>query len=129
MTATALSQEQTPAAAEKAAVAESKVQNVTPEQAERILKENKDAVVLDVRTSEEFKEGHIAGAKNIDFFEDDFAEKVAKLDPSKSYVVHCAAGGRSTQALEKLKAAHLSTIYHMNGGFKAWEKAGKPVQK
>ena len=85
--------------------------------------------MLDVRTPEEFKEGHIAGAKNVDFLGDDFEEKVGKLDPSKPYIVHCAAGGRSARALEKLTAAKLPKVYHMPAGFKGWQEAGKPVQK
>src|SRR5687767_13881194 len=44
-------------------------------------------VVLDVRTPEEYKTGHIAGAVNVDFKQKDFAEKVAKLDRDKTYVV------------------------------------------
>ena len=86
-------------------------------------------MVLDVRTSEEFKEGHIAGATNVDFQGDDFQEKVGKLDPNKAYLVHCASGGRSAQALKKLKAANLPKIYHMPAGFRGWTEAGKPVQK
>ncbi len=125
ITGTALPQEKPATVENKAGV----VENVTPDQAERVMKENKDAVILDIRTSDEFKEGHIAGAKNVDFLADDFAEKVAKLDPSKPIVLHCASGGRSTRALEKLKDAKLTKIYHLDGGFAAWKEAGKPVQK
>ncbi len=104
-------------------------QNVTPDQAEKLLKEKKDIVVLDVRTPEEFKEGHIAGAKNVDFQSDDFKKQVAALDKSKTYLLHCAAGGRSTRALKVLDEDKFSHIYHLNGGFNAWKEAGKPVAK
>ena len=57
-------------------------------------------VVLDVRTPKEFKEGHIPGATNIDFTTPDFEKRIGKLDKSKTYLVHCASGGRSrTRAL------------------------------
>ena len=104
-------------------------QNVTPDQAEKLLKEKKDVVVLDVRTPDEFKAGHIAGAKNVDFQSDDFKKQIDGLDKSKSYLVHCAAGGRSTRALKILEADKFEHLYHMNGGMTAWKEAGKPVEK
>jgi len=86
-------------------------------------------VVLDVRTPDEFNTGHIPGAKNLDFFGDDFAKQIAALDKGKTYVVHCAAGGRSAQACKVIEKEQLPSVYHLNEGFKAWEKAGKPVEK
>ena len=59
---------QTAAPAQAPAVA---VKNVSAEDAEKLLKEKKEIVVLDLRTEAEFKGGHIAGAKNIDFLGDD----------------------------------------------------------
>ena len=94
-----------------------------------MLKKNKDIVVLDVRTPEEFKAGHIPGAKNIDFNSDDFSKKLGELDKGKSYLVHCAAGGRSSRALKVLEEQKLGPVYHLNNGFKAWQSAGKPVEK
>lgn len=103
------------------------VTDVTPEQAEKLLKENPKTIVLDVRTADEFKAGHIPGAKNVDFFDDGFAKQVAALDPATPILVHCAAGGRSAQALPALKDK--KAVYHLKEGFKGWEKAGKPVEK
>jgi rhodanese-related sulfurtransferase len=103
--------------------------NVTIADAEKIIKADPKVVVIDVRTPEEYKTGHIAGAKNIDFNGDDFEKQIAALDKSKTYVVHCAAGGRSAQACKIIEQVKLPSVYHMNEGFKAWEKAGKPVEK
>jgi phage shock protein E len=103
--------------------------NVTINEAEKLIKEDPKVVVLDVRTAEEFKAGHIAGAKNLDFNGDGFEKQIAALDKSKTYLVHCAAGGRSAQACKLIEQAKLPGVYHMNEGFKAWEKAGKPVEK
>src|SRR5687768_17154520 len=83
----------TPAAASTAAA--SSIKDVTPQEAEDLIKSRKDVVVLDVRTPEEFQSGHIAGAKNVDAQEDDFASKLGALDKDKTYLLHCAAGGRS----------------------------------
>lgn len=103
------------------------VTNVTADEAEKLLKENPQTVVLDVRTADEFKAGHIAGAKNVDFFDDNFAKQVAALDPATPIIVHCAAGGRSAQSLPFLKDK--KAVYHLKEGFRGWEKAGKPVAK
>ena len=111
----------------KPASAPGNVKNVSPDEAEKLLKENPKTLVLDVRTPDEFAKGHIPGAKNFDFFGDDFAKKVATLDPQTPVIVHCASGHRSSQALESFKDK--KTVYHLNEGFHAWEKAGKPVEK
>ena len=103
--------------------------NISVDDAEKLLKSDSKVIVLDVRTADEFKDGHIPGAKNVDFFSDDFAKQVAALDKSKTYVVHCAAGGRSAKACKVFEKEQLPSVYHLNEGFKAWEKAGKPVEK
>ena len=73
--------------------------------------------------------GHLAGAKNIDYLDSSFAQKLAELDKSKTYLLHCASGGRSTRSLEVFKTQNFSSILHLNEGFKAWSAAGKPVEK
>jgi rhodanese-related sulfurtransferase len=105
------------------------VKDLTIEETEKLLKEKKDVVVLDIRTPAEFSGGHIAGAKNIDFNAPDFQAKIAALDKSKSYIVHCAAGGRSTRSLEAFKKEKFPTVFHMKQGLRAWESAGKPLER
>lgn len=87
------------------------------------------AVVLDVRTSKEYAAGHIAGAVNIDVNDAEFGQKVTKLDKSKTYLVHCAAGVRSARACEQLAYFDFPKLYNLEQGFKAWEKAGKKVER
>jgi len=86
-------------------------------------------VILDVRTPTEFKAGHLSGALNLDVNAPDFPEKVALLDKSKTYLVHCASGVRSVKACEKLSRLDFPKLYNLTGGFKAWAQAGKPVEK
>jgi len=104
------------------------VTNVQADIAAKLVAEGK-VTVLDVRTAEEFAEGHIAGATNINFMAKDFAARVGKLDRDKVYLVHCASGGRSKRCLPQLKQLGFKQIYHLDGGFSAWEEAGKPVAK
>jgi len=105
------------------------VQDVTPVDAQKLLAENKDVRVLDVRTPEEYAEGHIAGAVNVDFKSADFAEKLAKLDKEKAYVLHCRSGNRSGKSLPILKQQGFGTIYHLNKGFNAWKEADIAIEQ
>jgi rhodanese-related sulfurtransferase len=100
------------------------VQDVTPVDAQKLLADNKEVRVLDVRTPEEYAEGHIAGAVNVDFKSADFAENVAKLDKNTSYIVHCRSGKRSSGSLPILKEQGFTTVYHLNKGYNAWKDAG-----
>jgi rhodanese-related sulfurtransferase len=93
------------------------------------LRADKKNVVLDVRTKKEFDAGHIPGAVNLDVNAPDFGEKVAKLDKSKTYLVHCAAGRRSVKACETMGKLDFPKLVNLEGGLTAWEKAGKPVEK
>ena len=86
-------------------------------------------VILDVRTPEEFAAGHLPNAVNIDFNAEDFEQKVAALDKTKTYLVHCASGGRSARACKKLDRLDFPSVYNLKGGIAAWEKAGKKVEK
>ena len=96
--------------------------------AEKRIKEGK-VIVLDVRTPKEFANGHLAEAKLIDFQSPDFAKKLGELDRSKTYLVHCAVGGRSTQSLATFQKLGFKDVVHLDGGFKAWQKAGNPIEK
>ncbi|HUR46810.1 MAG TPA: rhodanese-like domain-containing protein [Candidatus Saccharimonadales bacterium] len=110
------------------AKAPKKYKNVGVEEFDK-LRQDKKNVVLDVRTPEEYAEGHIAGATNIDINADDFQQKISKLDKDKTYLVHCAAGGRSARACNQLGKLNFTKLYNLEGGMGAWEKAGKPVEK
>ena len=93
------------------------------------LRADKKNVVLDVRTKREFDEGHMPGAVNIDVNAADFQEKVSKLDKSRTYLVHCAAGTRSAKACDRMSKLDFPKLYNLEGGFRAWEKAGNKPEK
>jgi rhodanese-related sulfurtransferase len=104
------------------------VQHVDASQAQKLIADKK-VVVLDIRTPGEFNKGRIGGAKNIDFLAPDFEQRIDELDKTKTYLVHCASGGRSTRSLALFKKHEFQSVYHLDGGIKAWEKAGLPVEK
>ncbi|MBX2973428.1 MAG: rhodanese-like domain-containing protein [Flavobacteriales bacterium] len=85
--------------------------------------------LIDVRTPQEWGTGHIEGALHIDWFDDDFKDRVAKLDKARPVRLYCAAGGRSEEARELLRGMGFTDVLDLDGGISAWKKAGAPVVK
>tara|TARA_Y100000766_G_scaffold70299_1_gene59013 strand:+ start:3588 stop:4001 length:414 start_codon:yes stop_codon:yes gene_type:complete len=89
----------------------------------------KRPTIIDIRTLGEFKAGHLENAIHIDFLKEDFPDAIQKLNRDKPYLVHCQSGGRSSNSLKIWKTLGFTKIYHLDGGFLAWKKAGLPVAK
>ena len=86
-----------------------------------------DVVVLDVRTAEEFKEGHLANAQNIDVKQSGFLEKSkTSLPKGKTIAVYCRSGRRSADAASQLAAEGFKVV-NLKGGIMAWKAADMPV--
>lgn len=88
------------------------------------LKKNaidKDVQLVDVRTPEEYKQGHIDDAININISElEAFKTNISSLDKSQAIYIYCHKGGRSNKASEVLKAAGFTEIYDYSGGWSQW---------
>lgn len=80
-----------------------------------------DVQLIDVRTPEEYEEGHIENATLIDFNSEDFKENVQTLDKTRPVYVYCGSGGRSALASELMAELGFNEIYDLQGGFLAWE--------
>jgi rhodanese-related sulfurtransferase len=104
------------------------VVDVSPKQVAAMLKSKSAPQVIDVRTSDEYKKGHIKGAVVIDVTKSDFAAQLGKLDKEKTYIIHCRSGGRSGKALKTFKKLGFSKIYHMDDGMNGWKKAGMSTE-
>ena len=86
-----------------------------------------NVVVLDVRTVDEFKEGHIEVAVNIDQAQSDFIEQVkAAIPTDKTIAVYCRSGRRSANAAGKLAAEGYKCV-NLKGGIIAWKEANKLI--
>ncbi len=72
-------------------------------------------IILDVRTAQEFNEGHFPHAINIDFYADDFEEKLDKLNRGKLYLVHCHSGGRSTKTVRLMEQMEFKDGFNVKG--------------
>jgi len=78
--------------------------------------ENKKVQLIDVRTPNEYKSGHLKGAKNIDFFSRNFNLEFNKLNKEKAVYLYCRSGSRSRQSANKLAAMGFVEIYDLKGG-------------
>lgn len=79
----------------------------------------KDAILIDVRTPEEYAEGHLEDALNINWYDADFAEKFDGMDKQKTVYVYCKSGRRSLEAQEKLKSVGFKNVINLEGGYDA----------
>lgn len=95
----------------------------------RKLNQTKDAQLVDVRTSGEFRNGHLKNALNIDWTAYDFPEKAKALDKDKPVFVYCMSGPRSSAAADKLKEMGFKNVYEMMGGMMKWRNASLPEIK
>jgi rhodanese-related sulfurtransferase len=86
-------------------------------------------VVLDVRTPEEYGQGHLPGAINIDYHSSDFQSRLATLDRESTYLVYCRSGYRSSKTLRVLDKLRFQSVAHLDGGINTWNKAGQSVER
>ncbi|USG63199.1 rhodanese-like domain-containing protein [Sneathiella marina] len=103
------------------------IRHVTAPQAAELIETQKEIVILDVRTPGEFNEGHVAGAINIDYHGDNFAQLIGALDPDQHYLLYCRSGFRSGRTLPLMIRAGLSKISHLDGGINSWNAASLPL--
>ena len=100
--------------------------SLNTEEAKTML-EDKNIVLIDVCSRDEFKAEHLRGAKNIPL--DQLDNRHGKLPRDKDIVVYCKNGGRSIRAIRKLEVAGFTQLYHMHEGLRGWKKAGYPTRK
>ena len=92
------------------------VKNVSGKDATKFIRENKDLIILDVRSKDEYKSGHINASKLMPANE--IATRISELEKfrGKPILVYCASGGRSPKAVNVLLKNKFGPIYHMNHG-------------
>lgn len=83
--------------------------------------------IIDIRTPEEYAEGHLPGAANIDFYSSDFGQRLSQLDRQKTWLVYCRSGNRSGKSLKKFKKLGFENVLHLRGGYSAWTRAKGPT--
>jgi rhodanese-related sulfurtransferase len=88
----------------------------------KVLLKVKDVQLIDVRTIDEFKGGHIGDAKNIDFNSPDFKVQLNKLAKNKPVLVYCHSGGRSGKTASLLNELGFKEVYDFQSGYSKWGK-------
>mgnify|MGYP006218887759 CR=1 FL=1 len=84
-------------------------------------------ILIDVRTKEEFSEGCIQGAINIDYLADNFIIKIQKLDLEIPVLLYCRSGNRSSKAMKTMKELGFKEVYNLEDGIKGWISENNPV--
>jgi len=105
----------------------SEFKDLSAEQAQAALTKDQGVRVLDIRTPAEYMNGHIQGAKNVDYYSREFKEKLNELDKNATYLVYCRSGNRSAKAMSLFRELGFSGILHLKNGVKSWVVQGLPL--
>jgi rhodanese-related sulfurtransferase len=85
--------------------------------------------IIDIRAPQEFSEGHIEGAVNINYFDDNFLDQMAKYDKNQPIFIYCRSGNRTESASKKAADFGFKEIYDLEGGILYWIKNGNEIVK
>lgn len=105
------------------------VVNLTPAQAQDALQTTPDVIVMDIRTPDEFRSGHLRGAVNIDFYGKDFQAHIDALDKEATYFIYCRTGRRSGVTVRHMAQTGFKHILHLEKGISSWIGAGLPTTR
>ena len=90
------------------------------------IDETKNAQLIDVRTSDEFNDGHLANALNYDWNGTDFEKQISALDKNNPVFVYCLSGKRSAAAATQMRSEGFKEVYELDGGIMKWRAAKLP---
>ncbi len=96
----------------------------TVQQVHKIIIKDVNIQILDVRTPEEYMEGHLEKAINKNWYDSNFSNKINELDKTKPVLIYCEAGGRSETAAQKLTELGFKNVIQLKGGIEDWNRAG-----
>jgi len=86
-----------------------------------------DAVLVDVRTEDEYNSGYIENSLNIDYFSNEFSVNADKLDKTTPIILYCRSGKRSSMSANKISKLGFKEIYNLEGGILEWIEEGNAV--
>ena len=76
--------------------------------------------IIDIRTPQEFSQGHIEGAVNINYYDNNFLDQIAKYDKNQPIFIYCRSGNRTSPASRKISDFGFTQIYDLEGGILYW---------
>jgi rhodanese-related sulfurtransferase len=95
----------------------------------KLIQDDPNITIIDVRTPEEFAQGRIPKAINIDVKNPNWNQETEKLDKSKKYAIYCRSGTRSLIAYQNMKSASFQYLINAKEGFMTWEYMKLPIEK
>ncbi len=101
--------------------------SISPQELQARMATGDAPLVVDVRTPEEFRAGHVPGAINVPH--DQVAAHAAELSSEHGVALYCMKGPRARLGEQALERAGVEHVLHVEGGFSAWQAAGLPVEK
>lgn len=105
------------------------VTNLSAERFKETIANDKEGIIIDLRTTDEINKGFIKGSVQLDWLAKDSEQQADKLDKNKTYYIYCASGGRSGEAAEYMEKHGFKRVYNLEKGFSDWAKKGFPVEK
>jgi rhodanese-related sulfurtransferase len=102
------------------------INKISVDEFDKVIQE-KNVQLVDVRTPEEYAEGHIKGAVNINFKKRTFPDFINVIDKKKPVAIYCRSANRSGKAALIMQSLGFKKIYDLDGGIKAWKAAGKEL--
>ena len=107
------------------------IEDITAQEGFALIQENEgnpDFIIVDVRTPEEFVNGHLEDAINLNINSEDFLDELQELDKDKTYLIYCRSGSRSAQAVAVMEELGYKEVYDM-GGIMDWTAEGFHIVK
>lgn len=98
--------------------------HLTPLEFKKAIETN-EYTLLDIRTLEEYQQGHIQNASQVDFYQTEaFLETLDNLDKNKKYLIYCRSGNRTSQALQLMRDKGFKHVWDLDSGINAWTTKG-----
>lgn len=102
---------------------------ITPKKLSALIATGMDLNIIDLRTDSEVSSGKIKGAMQVNYYADDFEDKLKALDKAQTYYVYCKSGGRSGKAAAYMAELGFETIYDLKGGITRWTAEGNSIKR
>ncbi|MEI6411683.1 MAG: rhodanese-like domain-containing protein [Bacteroidota bacterium] len=107
---------------------DSSLMSLSPKEFLKVIQANPNMPILDIRTPEAFKQGHINRAVNIASNDSLLINRIASLSRIHDYAIYCASGSLSWDIAQRMKAMNFKRVYHLKGGLLMWGETEQALQ-
>jgi phage shock protein E len=90
---------------------------------------SENQTIIDIRTPQEYGQGYIEGAININYFDRSFLDQVSEFDKNKPIFIYCRSGNRTSSASKKLLKLGFTEVYDLQGGIISWARDKNEIVK